>query len=231
MAMKKKNMRVKQNGLPHIEMAHYPANDIDRAQKVLKDIFQSHAANHQHNEFTKRTTIEMGYAYKDLLEGNNNNYTEIPQEIRDIYNKTRQALVANNPDLQNHLPTKFNNCIISHYGPGEQLVPHIDSDIDKARRITRKTRGQLQESFYFTESVIGLVTAADSKGSLYLQQQDPKYSTSHIQSHAHPLPEQDGTIYVLSGKARHFPWQHGVSTIENERYSITFRTAKFLQPS
>ncbi len=173
----------------------------------------------QKGKATKRQTTEYGYVFQKLRQGDDS-FTPFPDELvtlcalalRELGDKTNLKL----PSVEDI--TQRGNCIISDYETGDELAPHID--YDKARA---KYRGQ-DLSFYFGESVIGVVLEADESGTLYIQPSSKE--RRHNPHKAQKIDEHDGSIFLLNGRARN-DFEHGVTPVKEKRLSVTFRTVEW----
>lgn len=173
----------------------------------------------QKGKATKRQTTEYGYIFRKLRQGDNS-FTPFPDELvelcslalKELSDKTNLKLPSVEDIIQR------GNCIVSDYETGDELAPHIDYDEARA-----KCRGE-DLSFYFGESIIGVVLEADESGKLYIQ---PSSKERHHNPHkAQKIDEQDGSVFLLHGKARH-DFEHGVTPISKKRLSVTFRTIEW----
>lgn len=233
-----------QQKAPTLKTGQYPIEHLAEAEKALREIFAQHAGYFRQSSMTQRRTVEYGYHFQKLILDDIRT-TQPPKILQDIYKKACAALSTQNPEIASSLPKDFNNVIISHYSPGDQLQPHIDvskryprlKTVPMEKRGKKKRSGgkerrpqkrELNNPFYFGENVIGVVIKADQQGGLYLQEMRPKEKPQFDAQRATHIDEDDGTIFLLAGDGRHAPWQHGVSPILEERISITFRDVKFL---
>ena len=104
--------------------------------------------------------------------------------------------------------------ILSYYGPGFHLEPHVDVNIDNREN----------DPFYFNEKVYGIVIEPDEEGNLYFVKWDEEGLPPLGLEPVYNLSEKVGSVFCLEGPFRHQPYFHGVSDIKNRRISITFRT-------
>ena len=182
---------------------------ISQARTMLEaQVLGSLEGELQNTNGTQRRTYNFGYSYVRMKTGDRS-FTPVPIFLIDLCNHAIKEL---SKIAGKNLPTAdaFNNCIVSVYERGFKLQPHID--VDQAQ--TTSNGGKY--NFYFGDEIIGVVLQADENGRLYLidNKGDPR-----------PIPERDGTAFLLSGPERRSP--HGVSPISSRRISATFRTVHF----
>ena len=176
---------------------------IDYAKTMLRQtVLGSAEIETQNTAKTQRNTYNFGYNYRRLQKGDRSQ-TPIPGFL---FNLCQKALCGLKRSAGIKLPdaSLYTNCIVSVYGPGFKLQPHIDVNQELATK-----RGM---DFYFDDNIIGVVLQADRHGSLYLQDHHGK---------SWPVREENGTAFLLSGPTRHCP--HGVNEVAVERLSATFR--------
>eukprot|EP01062_Namystynia_karyoxenos_P016738 TRINITY_DN1614_c0_g2_i1.p1 TRINITY_DN1614_c0_g2~~TRINITY_DN1614_c0_g2_i1.p1 ORF type:complete len:459 (+),score=153.94 TRINITY_DN1614_c0_g2_i1:77-1378(+) len=115
----------------------------------------------------------------------------------------------------------LDNMIITFYGPGETIVPHVDRD----------DRGE--KPYHFSDSILGAVLHPDSKGRIFWQrheQPDKKSLTFDQICPDAELDEKLGAAFLFQGEARHWPWYHGVVPVEKLRVSVTLRHTFIVAP-
>jgi hypothetical protein len=155
-----------------------------------------------------RETLEFGLIYRHLEEGK---IVENPMPA--CVAKIRQILHAKFHD-QIHdgaSSEEFNNCIVSFYKAGDGMVPHID-------RAARGAKDGRERNYFFGNSILGVILAADTKQSLYFLNPD---SNEKI-----VMEEKKGTAFLFQGPLRQ-TWKHGLDPIETTRVSMTFRKVIF----
>ena len=163
---------------------------------------------YQKIENTHRWTYNFGYSYFQMRDGDYA-YTPIPQYMTDLCRACLDALgldPATAPD--------YDNVILSLYGPGDRLEPHVDVDFSRPMTDGRPV------NFYFGEDVIGLVLEVDPEGRFFL-------ADSNL-TILEELDEKPGMAFLLTGPMRREPYHHGVSPIQKSRISVTFRTVQRL---
>lgn len=196
-------------------MAALDSGFVKHAQKRLyTGIFNTIGATKR-----DRTMYEFGYSF-DAMRNGNNIFTPFPEIVESI---CVEALARLSEATGEALPpaADFTNCIISHYKAGQSLPLHIDIGKEQTTQ-----RGK-QLGFYFGEQVIGIVLQADEKGNFFIQQAKDGKLPIYNAEEALPLPEEDGSIFILQGAGRFAPYYHGVTPVKNERISLTFRTVEF----
>lgn len=163
---------------------------------------------HQDTRYTTRRTVNFGYSYFKMMEGDKS-FTPIPSPLVQCLSHAIRKLCSITPIAYQNAEA-YTNCIVSWYGPGYQLEPHIDVDVADG------------QGFGFGDEIIGIVLQSDPKGKFFLQKADslPQYDAIN----AHLIAEQNGTVFALKGTHRRAPWYHGVSPVQSERISLTFRT-------
>lgn len=155
----------------------------------------------QDNGRTLRATCEYGYSFFKMKQGDFS-YRDPPQYLVELGNHVAEAL-GDEPPL-------FSNYIISYYGPGYYLKPHIDIAVEDSS----------DYDFYFGENVYGLILEADKEGHLYIAHKNEEEKLESI----YEVNEERGTVFCLKGRYRHAPFLHGVKKVANSRISITFRS-------
>lgn len=161
---------------------------------------------YQNDDRTCRATREYGYSFFKM-EQNDFTYVPPPQFLQELGHHICQAF--------GDTPVTFTNIILSYYGKGFHLEPHVDvSDKDRYGDCL----------FYFGEKVYGIVIEADSEGSLYFVRWEEGLRPPLGLQPIYRLPEESGTIFCLQDKLRKSPYFHGVSPVSKRRISITFRT-------
>jgi hypothetical protein len=165
---------------------------------------------------THRFMFEFGYKYADLIAGKRS-FTLIPQPLKYFLTVVLCEL-KKVTHLQSVNAEDFTNCILSVYGPGDALEPHID--------VAPQTYSQ-KYNFYFGEGVIGVVLQPDESGKFYLIEAIDGQKPDALSVPKKELKEKLGTVFLLQGKERFYPYYHGVSRVQNQRISLTFRTVHF----
>ncbi len=159
-----------------------------------------------------RITINYGWDFVGM-ECGKFNFKELPTSIIDI----RAKLV----DIyKNHLsdeitPQYFDNIIVSVYKKGHFLDPHHDVD-DSPNQSKKRT-------FSFAEPILGLILKADETGTFTFYHLDGDGKPNIEDTPVYQVSEQEGTTFLMQGASRHRPYFHGVTPVENERISVTFR--------
>lgn len=177
---------------------------------ILDEIDKEFA--HQNDGRTCRDTREYGYSFFKM-ENDDFTYTSPPKFYQELGSYICQAL--------GHQPVEFTNIILSRYEEGFHLEPHIDIH-------SSETYGY---NFYFDENVYGIVIEADPTGHLYFINNDTDTIPSLNQEPVYSLKEFPGTIFLLQGPYRKFPYFHGVTNVSNRRITITFRTVQITSSS
>jgi hypothetical protein len=198
-----------------IPTAKLDQQNINQVIMHLNHYKKSTAAKLQNTNATLRETYNFGYDYFAMTRGDYSS-TEIPNFLTDLCQHCIGSF--GNP---NHLGNyqEYNNVIVSMYYEGYCLEPHVDVDIND-----QITDGQ-KVDFYFGENVLGVVLVADSEGKFYISEDSSEnYPNKSIFSY---LDEEEGTVFLLQGKYRRYPYLHGVSKVKNKRISVTFRTVYF----
>lgn len=182
---------------------------------IARGDFGDAVISHQNEQDTSRQTIEYGYSYHAMVKDPQAEPTDIPVILQSLYWSAIAALQESSDENLN-LSKDFNNCIISIFGPGDKLRPHVD--VDETR--THTSKGD-PVHFYYDKDVVGIIIQADSTGQLYLvdQREEGEENPDAIY-----LPEEDGFVYLMTGESRFVPYAHGVSEVTDQRISITFRT-------
>ncbi len=106
-------------------------------------------------------------------------------------------------------PEELNHCIVTFYGPGQGITPHAD-------RSLKPSRDGKERTYYFSNSILGLILIPDTQQSLYFI--DPQIG----ESSRFFLPEQAGMAYLFQGPLR-YDWHHGLFPVETGRVSLNFR--------
>ncbi|MCH9614014.1 MAG: hypothetical protein SP1CHLAM54_10230 [Chlamydiia bacterium] len=163
----------------------------------------------QNDERTKRKTREFGYSFFKL-EAGDHSFREIPACLMQLGNEVCRAL--------GRAPEPFTNVILSVYGEGYHLEPHVD--IDQAQCGASR--------YYFDECVYGVVLEADETGHLYFIKDDKHYIPPLDLEKIYEVDESKGAVYCLEGPYRHFPFHHGVTDVAKKRISVTFRKVVFI---
>ena len=183
---------------------------------LLRDSFAK-ASKLQDTKKTLRETIEFGYDYGKLCDGDKG-FVDFPETIaslrHELINQLRSATGVDLPKA-----SLFTNGIASLYKPGYRLQPHVDIDPTFTKRKGKEI------DFFFGPYIVGVILQSDKEGRLYLQNTDDKKPV-YDELLATPLMEENGMGYLLQGDNRS-KYPHGVSTVEKERISLTFRTVEF----
>ncbi len=103
----------------------------------------------------------------------------------------------------------YDNCIVTMYQPGDGIAPHIDRNLTWAQMKEERT-------YYFDESIIGLIVEPDTVQNLFFE--NPKIG----ESSRFYLEEKPGTAFLFKGTLRH-EWKHGLLPVKKGRISMTFR--------
>lgn len=164
--------------------------------------------SHQNDSRTQRDTRQYGFSFFKMLSGDFS-YLPPPQFLQELGFEICKAFGHTPPD-------EFTNIILSVYKKGFHLEPHVDVNSENLYG---------SAPFYFGELIYGIVIEPDPTGHLYFAKWEgeglvPPLDVEPVYS----LEEQAGTIYCLKGDFRKTPFFHGVTTVSNERISITFRT-------
>lgn len=170
----------------------------------------------QRDHKTRRQTLNFGYDFVKLRQGNQS-YSPIPIAIQELRQEAVKAL-QNKTDKALPPASAFQNCIISIYGAGDRLEPHIDTD----------RPGLDKYGFCFGDDIIGVILESDRTGKFFIQS-SPLNSKRPVfdNQQAFILPEHDGMTFLLNGEARRMPYFHGVKPVEKRRISLTFRSVEF----
>lgn len=193
------------------ELVHQTLNKLTNEPAILKQ---------QKNALSQRKIQKFGYDYFTLVQGDST-YTTIPTYLIELSRACHDALALKHLDSN-----QYNNIIISYYEKNDMLEPHVD--VEEKCRVT----GGKAVNFYFDEDVLGLILQPDKTGKLYLVKAESEIVDKRqlqLQDPIYILDETAGTIYLLTGKARHRPYYHGVSKVSSQRISITFRTLHFIE--
>jgi hypothetical protein len=168
----------------------------------------------QNTTNTLRETYNFGYDYFAMT---NSDYstTEIPSFLTELCQRCIEFFADSNLEKYQ----EYNNVIVSMYYAGYQLEPHIDVDLNDQITDGKKV------DFYFGESVLGVVLVPDIEGKFYISEASSDNNPSKPMFKA--LEEEQGTVFLLQGKYRRYPYLHGVSKVKNKRISVTFRTVYF----
>lgn len=184
---------------------------VKSACKAFRGVTSAADGRVQSTAHTSRLTLNFGYSY-DLLKKGDRRFVDLPAAFKAARDAAYRQLSAEMPDI--NAAEDFNNCILSVYGAGDKLEPHVDA-------VHREGR-----SFYFGDTVLGVVLIADRSGRFFLQKDDlkrPEYNSRE----AFHLTEQAGSCFILNGENRKAPIYHGVSEVSEKRVSLTFRTVEF----
>lgn len=155
---------------------------------------------------TRRATREYGYSFFKMEQGDYT-YNRPPEFLQKLGGEVCRALGDE--------PVEFTNVILSYYGEGFHLEPHVDVGINNLYKNCR---------FYFGKKVYGLIVEADPTGHLYFVKWDEDLMPPLDLEPIYAVGEEKGTIFCLCGKLRSRPYFHGVSPVSKQRISITFRT-------
>lgn len=166
----------------------------------------------QDDERTRRNTREYGYSFFQL-EGKDRTYGDPPPFLQALGREICQAF--------GHPPQVFTNVILSLYGAGFHLEPHIDTN----------SKDPHDKGYYFEENVYGLIVKADTTGHLYFVCDDVNLRPALDLEPIYSLVEQPGTIFCLQGDYRRAPFFHAVSQVSEQRISLTFRRVVFEEKS
>jgi hypothetical protein len=159
---------------------------------------------------TRRATREYGYSFFKMEQGDFS-YSPPPAFLQEIGELVCQAL--------GHEPKEFTNVILSLYGEGYSLEPHVDvGEVDQYPGL----------SFYFDENVYGIVIEPDPTGRLFFVEWHEGLRPPLDLEPVFSLEEKMGTAFCLQDAFRKSPFFHGVSPISNQRISLTFRTVSRL---
>lgn len=153
-----------------------------------------------------RETLDFGKVFHALEEGRLME-RPIPPFIVEIRNQLFE--VFKQQLSQNDCAEDYDNCIITIYGPGDGIAPHVDRNLQWASMSCNR-------NYYFDDSVIGLIVEPDTMQSLFFE--NPEVGET---SRFH-LEEKPGTAFLFQGTLRH-QWKHGLHPITQRRISMTFR--------
>jgi len=157
---------------------------------------------------TQRKTREYGYSFFQMMNGNFT-YAQPPEFLNELGKEVCKAL--GRPEIQ------FTNFILSLYEPGFHLEPHVDMD----------KSGFQNHGFCWGEEVFGVIIEPDVTGHLYYVKYEGDDSVPPLNlNHVYELEENAGTVFMMKGKFRHAPYNHGVSEVSRHRISVTFRTTE-----
>lgn len=191
----------------NLPTAHLKKNNTDYFSKIFNKLIDKNF-EHQNNGRTNRKTLEYGYSYFRLEQGDKHYVEPIP-ELSALGEIVCAAL--------GHEPVLFNNFIISLYEKDFNLEPHVD--------IHKKSPQNFD--FYFGDRIYGVILEADSSGNFYFTHFS-KIGFPPIDNPViHQLEESPGIVFCLENELRHEPYFHGVSKIANQRLSVTFRTVHY----
>lgn len=161
---------------------------------------------------TQRKTRELGYSFFKMMEGDFT-YSSPPQHLNELGQEVCRAL--------GHPKVEFTNFILSFYDPGYHLEPHFDMD----------ESGLDKYGFCWGEEVFGLIIEPDPTGHLYYVKYEGKESVPPLNlDPIYSLKEEPGTVFLMRGKFRHAPYNHGVQQVSKRRISVTFRTTQINKP-
>ena len=155
---------------------------------------------------TRRMTREYGYSFFDMMKGGRK-YEAPPTFYQELGEKICEAL--------GHRKVEFTNVILSLYKKGFSLEPHVD--VDESHGL----------GFHFGKQVYGIVIEPDPTGHLYFIVHHGKNLPPLNLQPLYEVKEKQGTIFSLEGAYRHYPFNHGVTKVSNQRISITLRTVHF----
>ena len=159
----------------------------------------------QNDRRALRSTREYGYSFFKMMNGDFT-YCPPPEFLQELGRRVCQAL--------SHPSREFTNIILSYYGEGFHLMPHVDTN----------PKDHPNKNYYFDEPVYGLILEPDSSGHLYFVYDEINTAPSPELPPILSLEEKPGMIFCLQGDYRKSPYYHGVSKVLNRRISITFRT-------
>lgn len=195
-----------------IPTAKLDQHNINYVIEQLNYYKKTATANLENTSNTLRKTYNFGYNYFAMTSGNYS-ATEIPNFLKDLCQYCIESL-GNSAYLENS--EKYKNVIVSMYDAGYCLESHVDVDIND-----QFTNGK-KVDFYFGENVLGVVLVPDCEGKFYLIKSGATtFSADSL------LNEEAGTVFLLNGKYRRYPYLHGVSKVKTQRISVTFRTVYF----
>lgn len=195
------------NTFNELPVAKIAPSTLSQFQSEINKQLDYSATQFWNSVGTKRKTIEYGYGFQRMVEGDFS-YKNPPQFLEDLGNAVCDSL--------NEPRESFTNFIISLYEPGFQIEPHYDTDENHLK----------DYGFYFEEKVFGVVIQPDPTGSLYLAYYEGDSTPPIDIKPRFPVNEQEGTSYVLKGKYRYKPFYHGVSEVSHQRISVTFRKSE-----
>jgi len=177
--------------------------------KIMQEV--SKEFSQQNDGRTHRNTREYGYSFFKM-ENNDFSYTPPPQFLQELGAEICKAL--------GQKPVEFTNIILSCYGTGFHLEPHVDVN---AKDLYKNCH------FYFEENVYGIVIEADPTGHLYFVNWNNGLMPPLDLPPVCELKEKEGTIFCLQNEWRRSPYFHAVSKVSNRRISITFRRVVKIQ--
>eukprot|EP01065_Artemidia_motanka_P010976 TRINITY_DN1590_c0_g1_i2.p1 TRINITY_DN1590_c0_g1~~TRINITY_DN1590_c0_g1_i2.p1 ORF type:complete len:298 (+),score=66.46 TRINITY_DN1590_c0_g1_i2:491-1384(+) len=168
-----------------------------------------------------RSTLNFGWDFVSLERGELR-WLPFPAQIAAL----RDAMYALfggvfEADMPRDGPEALDNMIITFYGPGDSIVPHVDRD----------DRGV--KPYHFSDSILGAVLKPDEDGKIFWQRHDQPDKASLTMDQIAPdytLSEVTGAAFLFQGEARHWPWYHGVIPSKNARVSVTLRHTHIVQP-
>ncbi len=166
----------------------------------------------QNDGRTKRRTIEYGYSFFRMEKGDYR-FNRPPYFLEELGRDVCRALGRE--------PKQFTNIILSQYGPGYSLEPHVD--------VGKKDRYPGAD-FYFDEEVYGIVIQPDPTGHLFFVRWNGGLKPPLGLNPVYALKEEQGSVFCLQGPLRKTPYFHGVSRVAGERISVTFRTVHICKP-
>lgn len=198
---------------PHFWQEHIDAKLVGAVCKRLEKEETQHWADEKQ---PARCTINYGWNFV-ALESGEKQFIDLPEEIASIRSAVHDVL---RPQLATpSAPEDFDNVIVTIYGQGEAIVPHIDRD-------GRHESGK-NVAYHFGETILGVILQADSTGRLKFIRHHGEGKPLLEAAPYMELNEKSGLAFLFQGKLRHFPYFHAVSTVTNLRMSITFRTTHF----
>eukprot|EP00756_Hemistasia_phaeocysticola_P053871 Hpha_TRINITY_DN29818_c0_g1::TRINITY_DN29818_c0_g1_i1::g.2906::m.2906/K00602/purH; phosphoribosylaminoimidazolecarboxamide formyltransferase / IMP cyclohydrolase len=199
---------------------------VGRVPRVVAEGALAEARRHSSHRWAEadrpgRNTLNFGWDFV-ALEAGKLRWIPFPEPIAAMRD-AMHALFAD--QLKGNLPGKgpidLDNMIITFYGPGDSIVPHVDRD----------DRGT--KPYYFSDAILGAVLHADTRGRIFWQRFERPDKSSLTMDQVNPdyeLPEEAGASFLFRGTARHWPWYHGVVPVSLLRVSVTLRHTILVRP-
>eukprot|EP00928_Gymnodinium_smaydae_P066409 TRINITY_DN49424_c0_g1_i1.p1 TRINITY_DN49424_c0_g1~~TRINITY_DN49424_c0_g1_i1.p1 ORF type:complete len:296 (+),score=23.08 TRINITY_DN49424_c0_g1_i1:36-890(+) len=169
-----------------------------------------------------RSTLNFGWDFVRLEQGVQS-WIDIPPAIDSLREAVLSVFGNTSTDLKGLRPRDLDNIIVTIYGPGDAVVPHYDRDDTN-----------VSKPYYFEDSIFGVVLRPDDGAHLFFQKEPGESKGSLRMDQVRPdieLQERKGTVFMMLGEIRHWPYYHGVLPTSTNRISVTLRATQIRDPA